>query len=635
MKLTGLFIRRPVMTTLLMIGILVFGIVAYTRLPVSDLPTVDYPTISVSASLSGASPETMASTVATPLEKAFSAIQGIDNITSTSSLGSSQVTLQFSLDRDVDAAAQDVNAAISQALPNLPSNIIPPSYRKQNPAASPILFLALTSKVLPLPTLDEYGETTIAQRLSMVDGVAQVSVFGSQKYAVRVEIDPAQLAARGLGMPQVAQAIRQNNVTLPTGVLYGPARTYTVLATGQLNNATQFRNLIVAYKNGAPVHLGELGNVLDDVQNDKASSWYNDERAIVLAVQRQPGTNTVAVATAVKAVLAEIQHEIPSTVEMNVRYDRSVSIERAVHDVKFSLVLALGLVILVIFLFLRNVHRDGDPQPHAAHGHRRHVRGDVGAQFQHRQPVAHGAHARRRLRDRRRHRDAREHRQASGDGQTAAAGGARRRIGSRLHDSLDDAVAGGGIHSADLHGRASSAGCSANSRSRSSAAMIVSGFVSLTLTPMLSSRFLKPPRDVHHGRIVRMSASACSPHGSARTNAALAWDMRHRPLTLVFSVLILVLTAVLFIIVPKGLFPPDDTGLLSGTTEAAQGTSYDEMVRLSNIVRTIVAKDTNVAGIHDVGGFGVVHRARRTRARCSSRSSPKASVRRATWWCAS
>ena len=208
MSLTGLFIRRPVMTTLLMAGILVFGIVAYRRLPVSDLPAVDYPTITVSASLPGASPETMAATVATPLEKSFSAIAGIDNITSLSSLGSTQVTLQFSLDRDIDAAAQDVNAAISQTLASLPSNIIPPSYRKQNPAAAPILFMALTSQSLPLAALDEYGETTIAQRLSMVEGVAQVAVYGAQKYAVRIQLDPAQLASRGLDLTQVAQAVR-------------------------------------------------------------------------------------------------------------------------------------------------------------------------------------------------------------------------------------------------------------------------------------------------------------------------------------------------------------------------------------------------------------------------------------------
>ncbi|MGD0483462.1 MAG: efflux RND transporter permease subunit, partial [Gemmatimonadales bacterium] len=317
------------MTTLLMIGILVFGVVGYVGLPVSDLPTVDYPTINVSASLSGASPETMAATVATPLEKSFSAIAGIDNITSTSSLGSTQITLQFSLDRNVDAAAQDVNAAISQTLVQLPSNIIPPSYRKQNPAAAPILMFALTSSVLSLPALDEYAETTIAQRLSMVDGVAQVSVYGSAKYAVRIQLDPDKLATRGLSIGQVAAAVRSENVLIPTGVLYGRDQTLTIQATGQLPNAAAFRRLVVAFRHGAPIHLEELGSVFDDVQNNKSAAWYNNDRSIVLAVQRQPGTNTVAVATAVKAAMAEITPDLPSSVKVNVRYDRSVSIESA------------------------------------------------------------------------------------------------------------------------------------------------------------------------------------------------------------------------------------------------------------------------------------------------------------------
>src|SRR6478609_2500947 len=247
------------MTTLVMIAIFTFGVIAYLKLPVSDLPTVDYPTISVNASLPGASPETMAATVATPLEKSFSAIAGIDNITSSSSLGSTNVTLQFSPDRDIDAAAQDVNAAISATLAFLPSNIIPPSYRKQNPAASPILFFALTSNSMSLTDLDEVAETTIGQRLSMVEGVSQVNVWGSAKYAVRVDLDPAQLTARGLSVNEIAQAVRSNNVTLPTGVLYGRDRTLTIMATGQLSDASQFRSMVVANRNGAPIHLGDLG----------------------------------------------------------------------------------------------------------------------------------------------------------------------------------------------------------------------------------------------------------------------------------------------------------------------------------------------------------------------------------------
>ncbi|HEX7545520.1 MAG TPA: efflux RND transporter permease subunit, partial [Gemmatimonadaceae bacterium] len=355
MNLTGLFIRRPVMTMLVMIGILVFGIIGYQQLPVSDLPTVDYPTISVSASLPGASPETMAATVATPLEKSFSAIAGIDEITSNSSLGSTNITLTFALDRKIESAAQDVNAAISKTLAFLPPNILPPTYRKQNPAASPILNITLTSSVLSMQQIDEFAETTIAQQLSMVEGVAQVNVMGASKYAVRVQLDPAKLASLGIGVSQVAAQIRNNNVLLPTGVLYGKDKTLTIQATGQMSNAAEFRRLIVAWKNGAPVRLGDLGNVLDDVQNNKGGAWFGNDRTVFLMVNRQPGTNTVEIANSVKAVLAEIEKGLPKTLGVHIQYDRSVSIQNSVHDVKFSLVLALCLVVMVIFLFLRNV----------------------------------------------------------------------------------------------------------------------------------------------------------------------------------------------------------------------------------------------------------------------------------------
>src|SRR4051812_498437 len=355
MNFTSVFIKRPVMTTLLMMAILVFGIVSYRKLTVSDLPAVDYPTISVNASLPGASPETMAATVATPLEKAFSAIAGIDNITSSSGLGNTSVTLQFSPDRDIDAAAQDVNAAISGALAFLPSTIIPPSYRKQNPAASPILFFALTSNAMTLTALDEVAETTVAQRLSMVEGVSQVSVFGSAKYAVRVDLDPAQLTARGLSVSDVATAVRSNNVILPTGVLYGKDKTLTIQATGQLADASQFRSMVVANRNGAPIHLGDLGRVYDGIQNTRNAGWYNGDRAIVLAVMRQPGTNTVTVATAVKQALEELRPSLPPSVSVVTRYDRSEDIRASVHDVKVTLIVALVLVVMVIFVFLRNV----------------------------------------------------------------------------------------------------------------------------------------------------------------------------------------------------------------------------------------------------------------------------------------
>src|SRR6058998_1169414 len=296
MNLPELCIRRPVMTTLVMAAILLFGVIAYRTLPVSDLPPVDFPTISVSASLPGASPETMASSVATPLERQFSTIAGIDSMSSVSAQGLTQITIQFSLARDIDAAAQDVQAAIAKAARQLPPGMpTPPTYNKVNPADSPILFMALTSPTLPLSTVDEYAETMMAQRISMVNGVAQVSVFGAQQYAVRVQLDPNKLASRGIGIDEVQEAVSQGNVNLPTGTLNGTHQAFTVQANGQLMKAADYRPLVVAYRNGAPVRLQELGRVLDSVQNDKIASWFSGTRAIVLSIQRQPGQNTVQV----------------------------------------------------------------------------------------------------------------------------------------------------------------------------------------------------------------------------------------------------------------------------------------------------------------------------------------------------
>src|SRR2546427_5483174 len=355
MNISALFIRRPVMTTLVMLGIFVFGLMAYRLLPVSNLPNVDFPTITVSASLPGASPETMASAVATPLEKQFSTIAGIDQMTSSSSLGSTSITLQFTLERNIDAGAQDVQAAISKTLRQLPTGIVPPSYQKVNPADQPIIYYAMSSSTLSLPDLDEYAETFIAQRLSTVSGVAQVNVYGAAKYAVRIQLDPKALATRAMGIDEVADGVAAGNVNLPTGILWGPHRAYTVQANGQLQDAAAFRPLVVAYRNGAPVRLQDLGQVLDDVQDNKSAAWFNGSRAIVLAIQRQPGTNTVAVATRVRTVMESLKQLLPASVDLQLRSDRSVSILASLHDVQFTLSLTLTLVVLVIFLFLRNL----------------------------------------------------------------------------------------------------------------------------------------------------------------------------------------------------------------------------------------------------------------------------------------
>src|SRR6185312_2124653 len=356
MNLSRIFIERPIMTALVTFAILLFGIVGYRALPVAELPSVDYPTIQVEAAVPGASPETMASSVATPLEREFSTIQGIQSMSSTNSLGSTSITIQFALERNIDAAAQDVQAAISKAGGNLPATMPrPPSFRKVNPAQQPVLYLALSSTTLPLYTVDEYAETLLAQRISMVSGVSQVIVYGAQKYAVRIQLNPDALAARNLGIDEVERAVQASNTNTPTGKLYGDKQAFTIQSSGQLSDAAAYRPLIVAYRGGSPVRLDELGHVIDSVENNKVIGWFNGVRGVILAVQRQPGTNTIEVVDNIKKLLPVFRTEIPPAVNLTVAFDASDSIRGSINDVKFTLLLTICLVIMVIFLFLRNV----------------------------------------------------------------------------------------------------------------------------------------------------------------------------------------------------------------------------------------------------------------------------------------
>ena len=356
MNISGLFIRRPVTTTLVMVGILIFGVLGYKSLPVSDLPTVDFPTITVNANLPGASPETMASGVATPLEKNFSTIAGLDSMSSTSSLGRTQITLQFTLSRNVDAAAQDVQSMIARSARDLPANMpSPPSYRKVNPANNSILLLALTSPTLPLSTVDEFAQTILAQRISMVNGVAQVDVIGSQKYAVRIQLDPNQLAARQVGIDDVVLAVQRGNVDLPVGTLNAPTRAYTLVSDGQLTNAEGYRPMVVTYRNGGAVRIQDIGTAIDSVENTRVGSWFNGKRAVILGIQRQPGANVVEVVDAIKAILPGLRAQIPESINLEVFFDRTQSIRESVHDVQWTMVGTVVLVVLVIFLFLRNL----------------------------------------------------------------------------------------------------------------------------------------------------------------------------------------------------------------------------------------------------------------------------------------
>lgn len=599
-----LFIRRPIATTLITIGILIFGLMSYNLLPISDLPRVDYPTIQVSASLPGASPSTMASSVASPLEKQFSSIAGIDSFNSTSALGSTQITLQFDLSRDVDAAAQDVESAINAAAGQLPPNLPnPPTYRKVNPSAAPILYLYLYSKTLPISTVDEYAEVTIGQPISMVNGVAQVQVYGQQQYAVRIQLDPNELASRGIGLDQVQTAIRQSNVDLPTGSLSNDYQSFTIQANGQLKDAAAYRPLIVSYSNGAPVRLQDLGQVIDSVQNDKVYSTFNNIHSIILAVQRQPGTNTVAVVDAIKQLLPSLRAQVPGAIEMGIMYDRSESIRASVDDVKFTLVLTIVLVILVIFLFLRNISATIIPSlalPVSILGTFA-IMYLLGYSLDNLSLMALTLSvgfvvddAVVMLENIVRHMEMGESRQE------AALNGSRE-IGFTILSMTISLVAVfipmlfmAGILGRLFHEFAVTI----------AVAILVSGFVSLSLTPMLCSKFVQPSHQQNANRLFQTSE---------RVFDGLLWVyesslkqvLKHHRATMIVSGILLLLTCYLFVIVPKGFIPTEDTGQISGSTLAAQDISFDDMVRHQQALVKIILKDPAVKTVNsNVGASG-------------------------------
>jgi HAE1 family hydrophobic/amphiphilic exporter-1 len=594
MNIAALFIKRPVMTTLVMLAIVLFGIMAYRQLPVSDLPNVDFPTIQVSASLPGASPETMASAVATPLERQFSTIAGLDSMTSASYLGSTSVTLQFNLSRNIDAAAQDVASAIAAAGRQLPPNMpAPPSYNKSNPADQPVFFLALTSDTMPLYQLDEYGETMMAQRISMVPGVAQVQVYGAQKYAVRIQLDPRQLASRGIGIDEVLNAVKNSNVNLPTGVMNGPHTSYTVQANGQLLRAPDYRPLTVTYRNGAPVHLAELGNVLDDVENNQTAAWFLDKRGLILAIQKQPGTNTVEVADSIRKLLPTFRKELPATVNLEIHRDRSQSIRDSVADVKFTLMLTLFLVVLVIFLFLRNVSATVIPSlalPLSVVGTFAvmYIFGysldnlslmalTLSVGFVVDDAIVMLENIVR-------------HMEMGKPPLQAAFEGSREVSFTILSMTISLAAVFipilfmGGILGRLFHEFAVTIG----------AAILVSGFVSLTLTPLLSARFLRPPKEEHHGKLYQKSERVFDATLSFYERG-LRWVLRHRATALVVSLTLLLATVWLFMIVPKGFIPNEDQGQIFINIEAAQGISFNDLVRHQLAAAEIVSKEPGVA----------------------------------------
>ena len=604
MNIAELFIRRPVMTTLVMAAILLFGIMGYRLLPVNDLPNVDFPTILVSATLPGATPETMASAVALPLEKQFSTIAGVDNMTSVSAQGASNITLQFALDRNIDAAAQDVQSMISKAARDLPQNMpAPPSYQKVNPADQPILYLALSSPTLRLSDVDEYAETLMAQRISMVSGVAQVQVYGSQKYSVHVQLDPRALAYRQLGIDEVEAAVEKGNVNLPTGTLYGQHQAFAVQANGQLMNAAAYRPLIVAYRNGAPVRIEQIGTAIDSVENDKLAAWYNNTRSIVLAIQRQPGTNTIEVVNSIKALLPTFRKQMPASVDLNILYDRSDSIRDSVNDVKFTLMLTIGLVIMVIFLFLRNVSATIIPSlalPMSIVGTFA-VMYLLGYSVDNLSLMALTLSvgfvvddAIVMLENIVRHME-------GGEGVLQAALNGSKEIGFTILSMTLSLAAVflpvlfmGGILGRLLHEFAVTIG----------AAILVSGVVSLTLTPMLCSRFLRPPKEEHHGRLYRLSERGFDAMLGLYVRT-LRPVLRHRLATMVVLAALVVGTGYLFTAIPGGFLPSEDTGSVFMFTEAQQGISFESMKAHQKELAKIVRSSPYVENImSSVGASG-------------------------------
>jgi HAE1 family hydrophobic/amphiphilic exporter-1 len=603
MNISALFIRRPVMTTLLMVGIFIFGMMGYRALPVSDLPNVDFPTIQVSANLPGASPETMASSVATPLERQFSTIPGIDSMTSSSTLGGTNITIQFSLERDIDAAAADVQSAISIATKQLPNDMpSPPIFRKVNPAEAPILYLALTPATVSLSEADMYAETYLAQRISTIQGVAQVNVYGAQKYAVRTQLDPDLLAAHDVSLDEVSQAIAQGNANIPSGTLDGSKQAFLIQTAGQLVNADAYRNLIVAYRNGAPIRLQALGNVIDSVENNKSASWYNDKRTIVLAIQRQPGSNTISVVDGIKKIIPQFAVQLPQGIKLDVVYDRSLSIRDSVSEVQFTLLLAAFLVVLVIFVFLRSLRITIIPSVAL--------------------PMS-----------------------------LFATFAAMNYYGFSVNNLtllsltlvvgfvIDDAIVmlenitrhweqGASPMEAALRG-SKEIGFTIVSMTISLAVVFIpilfmsgiigrlfhefavticlcivfSGFISLTLTPMLCSKLLGKQHAHLELSWMRWAEDAYQ-YLLRQYERSLKWALLNRKIMSGLFFLTLLLTVVLFVVVPKGFLPSEDTGQLMAFTEADASTSFAAMTTVQKKAANVLAKNPNIDAVLSIVGSG-------------------------------
>ncbi|HMA71002.1 MAG TPA: efflux RND transporter permease subunit [Xanthobacteraceae bacterium] len=595
MNLPALCIRRPVMTTSLTLAIVLVGLIGYLYLPVAALPKVDFPTITVSTSLPGASPTTMAAAVASPLEREFAALAGVDSITSVSGLGVGRITVQFNLNRNIDAAAQDIQAAIASASRKLPAEMTaPPVYRKVNPSDTPVLLLTLRSATLPLPVINEYVEINIGQRVSTLPGVAQVFTYGSQKYAVRVQVDPDLLAIRGIGLDEVQKALATASSNMPVGSLSGPQRAATLQADTELTKASAYEPLIITYRNGAPVRLGEVARVIDSVLSDKGANWFNGARAMSVPVLRQADANTVEVANRIKALLPALRAELPGAIDLAVRNDLSVSIQAAVSDMQHTLALTVVLVVLVIFLFVRRLSATIIPAlalPVSIVGTfaAMYIAGygldnvslmalTLAVGFVVDDAVVMLENIVR-------------HSEAGLTPMEAALKGAREITFTIISMTLSLVAVFipvffmGGIIGRVFNEFAVVIGL----------AVLVSAFVSLTLTPMLCSRFLRThERVAEGGAIVRLLERGYL--AMLRTYEwSLEWVLRHPRLTLGVTILTIAVTGYLFYAIPKGLFPVEDTGFITVGTETAEDTSFGGMVEKQLKVDAIIRASPYVA----------------------------------------
>jgi HAE1 family hydrophobic/amphiphilic exporter-1 len=572
-----------------MAAILVFGLISYFALPVSNLPAVEYPTIQVGASLPGANPDVMASSVATILEAQFSTIPGLESMSSSSTLGSTNITLQFDLNRNIDAAGQDVQAAISQAQGRLPLDMpSQPSYSKANPADQPILYIDVTSQTMPLAQLDQYAESLMARRISMVSGVARVQVFGAAKYAVRVQADPMQLAAHQLDLESIRGALSTGSVNLPAGSLYGFSKAYTVQSDSQLTNAAQFGQLIITYKNGAPVRLNQVARVFDSVSDTRSMFWIKGERSMILAVQKQPGANTVAVADGVKALLPVLKQSIPAGVLVLRSFDASQNIRDSIADVKFTLLLTIALVIGVIFVFLRNVSATIIPSLAVplsllgTFGAMKLLGFTVDMLSMMAMTLSVGFvvdDAIVMLENIVRHME-------MGKTRMEAALDGAREVGFTIVSMTISLVA---VFIPVLFLDGVIGRLLREFSITIAVAVLISGLISLTLTPMLCSRFLH--HESHPTNTFYRTSEKFFTWLNDLYRRTLEFVMRHRRITLLTSVLLTALTLVLFVVMPKGFMPTVDQGMAFGGTEAAQDVSFDEMVRLQEQVNAIVQKN--------------------------------------------